>query len=124
MNLRFLPPMVLLLLVPTPAAAEIIDKMPSIGQLWIFNGIIVALVLLAWLWKKWLGVLLWVFAAFFVGLGIEDAYSPGMEEAILNELGQRWFDHLWGSTLAVWSLPIFWLIYNARGMASAEVGKD
>ena len=76
-----------LLLIASPAAAEVADKEPSVGALWAwalgFNVIAILLELI----RPRLGLLVVPIAAFFAWAGYSELTDPDVGPAILHELG-------------------------------------
>jgi hypothetical protein len=109
-----------LLLLPTPAAAEIIDKMPSVQRMWITSSIFVAIIIAVFMWKRWLAFGLWLFLSALHLVGLLDWDHPSFRDAIVRELGEDYLLHAFGAAFLIWSLPLVWLVYKGRGSASAS----
>jgi hypothetical protein len=118
-NKRILPLMVLLLAAPTPAAAEIIDKMPTIPEMWIKSLVAAGIIVTVFLWKRWLAVGLWLSASALHLIGLLDWNEPSFSDAIVSELGEDYLLHAFGAALVVWCLPLAWAISKGRSSVSA-----
>lgn len=108
-----------LLLIPAPAAAEIIDKMPTVPEMWIKSLAAAGIIVAAFLWKRWLAMGLWLLVSALHLIGLLDWNEPSFSDAIVSELGEDYLLHAFGAALVVWCLPLAWPMSKGPSSASA-----
>jgi hypothetical protein len=75
------------LLIASPAAAEVADKEPSMAVLWAWALAFNVIALLLALVRRWLGLIVVPFTAFFAWAVHSELSDPFVGPAILEELG-------------------------------------
>jgi hypothetical protein len=77
----------ILILLPTTALAEVMDKEPSLREIWSRSALSIVVAALLGRWKWWLPILIWPLSTLYaVGLLLE-LHDPYVGPAILHEAG-------------------------------------
>lgn len=92
---------VVLAAVPSPAFAEVSDKVSSIPEHWILALPVAAIMLVASRWRWWLALPLALPLVVLIWAGLELPSEPYIGPALLQEQGWLYFASLWGSDLVM-----------------------
>ncbi|GAB3530441.1 hypothetical protein [Photobacterium alginatilyticum] len=101
----------LLAIVPNICHAEVSDKIPSYGNLWI-TSIVIGLVFLLISYKVRFINYFSLIVALFMAFGIYDMYAePSFRSAVIDEKGEGYFYHGFFSSFLIFVLSIIgsWL---------------
>lgn len=109
-----LAPLTLLPFLSSPAAAEVSDKIPSVGQVW-FEGLLLGcLFLFLARWRWWLGLLLLPLTITVICGWVDMMNDSYLGPAILAEQGQPYVLSLWFSSIILAGFHVFGLWLGVR----------
>ncbi len=98
---------------PQFALAEVMDKEPTVAELWAWSGLYVGLALLLARRSPWLPCLVWPFSALNASVGLGELLDSAVGPAILAEAGWGYVVQAWATVaingvsplaIAAWSL--------------------
>ncbi|MBR0649185.1 hypothetical protein GXW78_05890 [Roseomonas terrae] len=103
--------LILGLLVPTAASSEVLDKFPSLPELWLATGMAMLIGTLLAYASRWTLLVTWPLSVWCIGFGLlQDFHSPEIGRAVLREGGWsiavNW--HLIAFASAAW--PLLFLV--------------
>lgn len=106
--------LVMLLVTPLSAHAEVSDKMASIPELWI-QGIVCAVILLALVrWSVWFSILAIITITVFSVATYETFADPFIGPAIMKEQGVAYAVSSYGSVVVMFTGFVIGVVLNRR----------
>ena len=104
--------LLLLLMLPSAACAEVSDKVPSVAALWLQAGALGSVALLAGWYRCLLGVVLLLFTCILAWSGLDMLADPGLGPALATEFSGRYAVAVYGSNALLLSLNIAGIVWG------------